>query len=201
MCKDRLIATCLDTLTKPSQSTNTPNQSLPNMIPTKRHQSNMAQELRGWRLKPHNHSPQKNSNTFKTLSVPYYIIHEWLIQHFLPHSAQSQHNKPTAHGQWQMNVINSWITLPLTQIQAFETTLATWYLQSTQTPPTFPNLVVKAEQQDISTYQIVMTKTSTMAPYSTVNHWHPRPNLLHSTTAASLPLHFEPHSRNLATSN
>jgi hypothetical protein len=51
-------------------------------------------------------------------------------------------------------------------MQAFDTKLATWYYQYTQTPPTFPNLVLKAEWQDTFTYQIAMTKTSTIAPYS-----------------------------------
>ncbi len=123
-------------------------------------------EFRGLRLTPHNHSSQKKSNVFKTTSEPYCTMHERLIKHFLPHSAQLQHNKPMAHGQWQMHVTNSSITLPLTQMQTFDTKLATWYFLYTQTPPTFPNLVVKAEQQDIFTFQIAMVKTSTMAPYS-----------------------------------
>jgi hypothetical protein len=65
------------------------------------------------------------------------------------------------------------ITLALTQMQAFDTERATWYFQYTQTPPTFPNLVVKAERQDISTYQITIMKTSTMMPYS---HCQPSSN-------------------------
>ena len=59
MFKDTLIGTCLATSTKPSQNTSTPNLSLPSMLPTKQPQSNMAQEIRGWRLTPHNYSPQK----------------------------------------------------------------------------------------------------------------------------------------------
>ncbi len=66
--------------------------------------------------------------------------------------SQLLHDKPTAHGQWQMHVTNSSITLPLTQKQTFDTKLATWYFQYTPTPPTFQNLVVKAERQDIFTY-------------------------------------------------
>jgi hypothetical protein len=135
-------------------------------------------------------------------------MRERLIQHFLPHSAKLQHNKPTAHGQWRMHVTNSLIMLPLTQIQAFDTKLATWYFWHTQMPPTFLKLVVKAEQQDIFTYQIAITKTSTMAPYSHCRqssnmscHQHLRPNLPHSTMAASLLHHFEPLLRNSATSS
>jgi hypothetical protein len=79
-------------------------------------------------------------------------MREQLIQHFLPHSAQLQHNIPMAHGQWWMHVTNSLITLPLTQMQAFDTKLATSYFQYTQTTPTFLNLVVKAEQQYIFAY-------------------------------------------------
>jgi hypothetical protein len=48
------------------------------------------------------------------------------------------------------------ITLPLTQMRAFDTQRAIWYFQYTQTSPTFPNLVVKAERQDISTYQMAI---------------------------------------------
>jgi hypothetical protein len=91
---------------------------------------------------------------------------------------------------------------------AFATKLATWYYWYTQMPPSFLNLVVKAERQDTCTYQIVITKTSTMAPYShcqqssnTTCHQHPRPHSLHCTTNASLMHHFEPLSRNLATSS
>jgi hypothetical protein len=84
-CKDTSIATCSATSTKPSQSTNTPNWSLPNMLPTRWKQSNMAQEFRGWRLTPHNHSPQNKLNVLKTLSVPSYTMCERLIQHFLLH--------------------------------------------------------------------------------------------------------------------
>jgi hypothetical protein len=192
-----------------SQSTNTPNQSLFNMLPTKGHQSNMAQVFRGWRLTPHNPSPQKESNLFKTLLVPSCTMRERLVQHFLLHSAKLQHGKPTAHGQWQMHVTNSSIMLPLTQMQAFDTKRATWYFQYTQMLPTFLKQGVKVERRDISTYPIAMTKTSTIAPYShcqlasnTSCRQHLRPSLPHSTTAASLLLHFfEPHLRNLATSN
>jgi hypothetical protein len=142
-----------------------PNRSLLKMLPTKRQQSNMAQEFREWRLTPHNHSPQKKTNTIKTLLEPSCTMREQLIQYFLLHSAPSQH-KPTAHVQWWMHVTNSLITLPLTQMLAFDTKLATWYYWYTQTPPTFPILVVKAEWQNIFTYRIAMSKTSTMAPYS-----------------------------------
>ncbi len=88
-CKDTLIATCPVTSTKPSQSTNTPNRSLPDMHHTKQHQSNLVQKFRGWRLTPHNHSPlKKKLNAFKTSSVPSCTMGERLIQHFLLHSAQ-----------------------------------------------------------------------------------------------------------------
>jgi hypothetical protein len=50
-------------------------------------------------------------------------------QHFLLHSAPLQHDKPMSHGQWQMHVTNSLITLPHTQMQAFNTKCATWYCQ------------------------------------------------------------------------
>ena len=93
-------------------------------------------------------------------------MREPLTQTFLPHSAPLQHNKPTSHRQWQMHVMNPYITLPHTQIQVFDTKCATWYCQYTQMCPTFPNQVVKVERQDISTSPITMTKTSTMAPYS-----------------------------------
>jgi hypothetical protein len=91
-------------------------------------------------------------------------MREQLIQHFSPHSVQLLHDKSTAQGQWQMHFTNSSITLPLTQIQAFDTKLATWCFQYTPMPPNFLNLVVKAEWQDIFTYLIAMTKTSTVAP-------------------------------------
>ncbi len=106
-CKDTLIATCPVTSTKPSQSTNTPNRSLPDMHHTKQHQSNSVQNFRGWRLTPHNHSPQKKLNAFKTSSVPSCTMRKQLIQHLLLHLAQLQHNKPRAHGQWQMLVTNT----------------------------------------------------------------------------------------------
>ncbi len=48
-----------------------------------------------------------------------------------------------------VHVINSLITLPLTPIPASATKRATWYCWYTQTPPTFPKLVEKAEQQDM----------------------------------------------------
>jgi hypothetical protein len=140
-----LIATCLGTSTKPTQNINTLNRSLPNMLPTKQHQSNLAQDFRGWRLTPHNHSPQQKSNVFKTSLELYCTMRKWLIQHFLLHSAQSQHDKLMAHWQWWMHVTNSLTKLLLTQTQAFDTKLATWYFWYTQTPPTFPNLVVQAE--------------------------------------------------------
>ncbi len=47
MCKDTLIATCPVTSTKPSQSTNTPNRSLPDMLRTKQHQSNWCKSSEG----------------------------------------------------------------------------------------------------------------------------------------------------------
>jgi hypothetical protein len=56
-----------------------------------------------------------------------------------------------------MLVTNFSITLPLTQMQAFDTKLATWYFWYTQMPSTFPKLEVKAEQQDVVIYQVAMT--------------------------------------------
>jgi hypothetical protein len=91
----------------PSQSTNTPNQPLPNMLPTRRPQSSMVHRFRGWRLTPHNSSPQRRSNASKTLLVPSYTIHKQLTQHFLLHSVPLQHAKAMAHGQWLMRVTNS----------------------------------------------------------------------------------------------
>jgi hypothetical protein len=165
MRKDTLIATCSDTSTKPSQSTNTPNRSLPNMLPTKQHQPNMAHKFRGWRLTPHNYSPQKKSNVSKTLLVPYCTMHKRLIQHFfaaLSTIAAHQANGTRAVAYACHQLLDYAATHP----NAIDTKLATWYFQFTQMPPTFPNLVVKAKRQDISTYQIAIKKTSTMVLYS-----------------------------------
>ncbi len=68
------------------------------MLPTRRPQSNMAQEFRGW-INKHNHSPQNKSNTFKTLLVPSCTMRERMTQNFLLHSVPLQHDKPTAHEQ------------------------------------------------------------------------------------------------------
>jgi hypothetical protein len=86
-------------------------------------------------------------------------MRERLTQHFLLHSVPLQHDKPMAHRQWQMHVTNSLIMLPHTHMQTFDTKLATWNCQYTRMHPTFPNQVVKVERQDISAYQIAMTKT------------------------------------------
>jgi hypothetical protein len=151
-------------------------------------------------LTPHKHSPQKRSNASKTLAVPSCTMRKQLTHHFLLHLAPLQHDKATAHGQWLMHVTNSSTTLLQTPMQAFNTKHATWYSWYTLTRPTFPNQVVKIEQQNISTYPITTMKTSTMAPYSpclpssnTSCCQYPKSNLPHSTTAASLPPHFEPH--------
>jgi hypothetical protein len=195
-----LIATCPCISTKPSRSTNTPNWSLHNMLPTRHHQSNMVHNFRGWRSTPHNFSPRRRSNASKTLSAPSCTMRKQLTQHFSPHSAPLQHTKATTHGQWLMHVTNSSTTLLHIPMQAFDTKHVTWYCWYTWMHHTFPNQVVKVEQQDISTYPIAMTKTSTMAPFlpclpssNTSCCQHPKQNLQHSTTAASLPPHFEPH--------
>ncbi len=191
---------CPGTSTKPSQSTNTPNQSLPNIIPTRRPQSSMVHGFRGWRSTPYNPSPRRRSNTSKILSVPSCTMHEQLTQHFLPHSVLLQHAKAMAHGQWLMHVTNSLTTLLHIPMQAFGTRRATWYYQYTQTCHTFPNPAVKVKQPVISTYPIAMTKTSTMArfspcvPSSNMSCCQPlRQNLPHSTMAARLLPHFKPH--------
>ena len=135
-------------------------------------------------------------------------MHKQLTQHFLLHSAPLQYNKATAHGQWLMRVTNSFSTLLHIPMQAFDTRHATWYCWYTWMHPTFPNQVVKVERQNISTYLIAMTKTSTMEPFSpclpssnTSCCQPPRLNSLCSTIAASLLPHFEPHLRNSAMSN
>jgi hypothetical protein len=168
----------------------------------------MVHGFRGWRSTPHNPSPQRRSNTSQTLSVPSCTMREQLTQHFSLHSAPLQHARATAHGQWLMHVTNSLTMLLRIPMQTFDTRHETWYCPYTQTCHTFLNQVVKVEQQDISTYPIAMTKTSKMAPFSpclpssnTSCHQLPEQNLLQSTTAASLPPHSKPHSRNSTTSN
>jgi hypothetical protein len=84
-------------INKALQNTITPNWSLPNILPTKPLQSNMAQKFRGWRLTTYNHSPQKKSNMLKTLLAPYCTMHVKLIQNFYPQSGLLLHNKPMAH--------------------------------------------------------------------------------------------------------
>jgi hypothetical protein len=120
------------TSTKPSQSTNTPNRSLLNILPTRWHQSNMVHRFRGWRSTPHNPSPQRRSNASKTSLVPSCTMCEQLTQHFFPHSAPLQHVKAMAHGQWPMRVTNSLTMLLHIPMQAFDTKHATWYCQYTQ---------------------------------------------------------------------
>ncbi len=195
-----MTAICPVTSTKPSQSTNTPNQSLPNMLPTRRLQSSMADGFRGWRSTPHNPSPQRGSNMSKTLLVPSCTMPEQLTQHFLPHSVPLQHAKAMAQGQWRMRVTNSLTTSLHIPMQSFGTRRATWYYQYTQMRHTYPNPAVKVEQPIISTSPIAITKTSTMALFSpclpssnTSCHQPPRLNLLCSTMAASLLPHFKPH--------
>ncbi len=151
-------------------------------------------------MTPHNPSPQRRSNASKTLLVPSCTIRKYLTQHFLPHSAPLQQAKAMAHGQWWMRVNNSSTTLLHIPMQAFGARHATWYYQYTRMCHTFPNPAVKVEQPVISTYPIAMTKTSTMAPFSpclpssnTSCRQPPRQNSPCSTTAASLPPHFEPH--------
>jgi hypothetical protein len=98
------------------------------------------------------------------------------------------------------HVTNSSTTLLHIPIQAFNTRCATCLCWYTWMHHTCLYQVVKVEQLDISTYPIAMTKTSTMAPFSPCLQssnmsccQHPKQNLPHSTTAASLPPHFEPH--------
>ncbi len=203
-----MIVICPGTSTMPSRSTNTPNQSFPNMLPARQPQLSMVHGFRGWSSTPHNPSPQRRSNTSKTSSVLSYTMCKQLTQHFLPHSVPLQHAKATTHGQWMMHVTNSSATSLHIPMQVFATRRATWYYQYTQRRHTFPNPAVKIEQLVISTYPIKMTKTSSMAPFSpclpssnTSCRQPPRQNLPCSTTAASLPPHFKPHQRTKATSN
>ncbi len=195
-----MIAICPGTSTKPSQSTNTPNQSLINMLPTRRPRSSMVHGFRGWRSTPLNPSPCRRSNASKTLLVPYYTMHKQLTQHLSPHSVPLQHAKATAQGQWLMCVTNSLTTLLHIPMQAFSTRHATWYYQYTWTCHTFLNPEVKVEQPVISTYPIALTKTSTMVPFSpclpssnTSCRQSPRQNLPCSTMAESLLPHSESH--------
>ncbi len=195
-----MIAICQGISTKPSQSTNTPNHSHPNMLPTRRPQSSMAHGFRGWRLTPHNPSPQRRSNASKTALVPSCTMHEQLNQHFLSHSVPLQHAKATALGQWRMRVTNASTTLLHIPMQAFGTRHVTWYFQYTQTRHTFLNLAVIVEQPGVSTSPIATTETSTMATFSpcllssnTSCCQPPRLNSPHSTTAASLPPCFKSH--------
>ncbi len=170
------------------------------MLPTKQPQSSMVHGFKGWRLTLHNPSPWRRSNASKTLSVPSCTMREQLTQHFLPHSVPLQHAKAMAYRQWLMHATNSLTTLLHIPMQAFNTRRRTWYCWYLRTRHTFPNPVVKVEQQVISTYSIAMTKTSTMEPFShclpssnTSCCQLPRQNLPHFTRAASLPPHFEPH--------
>ncbi len=194
-----MITICLCTSTKPSQSTNTPNQSLPNMLPTRQPRSSMVHGFRGWRLTPHNPEPQRRSNASKISLVPSCTMREQLAQHSSPHSVPLQHTKAMAHGQWWMRFTNSLTTSPHIPMQAFSTRHASWYYQYTRMHHTFPNPVVKVEQPVISNYPIAMTKTSKMAPFSpclpssNTSCQPPRLNMPRATTVASLPPHFEPH--------
>jgi hypothetical protein len=137
----------------------------PYMLPTRQHQPNIVHGFRGLRSTPHKPSPQRRSNASKTLLVPSCTMRKRLTQHLLPHSAPLQHDKATAQGQWLMHVTNSLTMLQHTPMQAFNTKRPTWYCWCTRTCPTFPNQVVKVEQQDISTHPIAMSKTFTMVPY------------------------------------
>jgi hypothetical protein len=191
---------CLGTSIKPSQSTNTPNQSLPNMLSTRRPQSSMVHGFRGWRSTPYNPSPQRRSNVSKTLLVPSNTMREQLTQHFLLHSVPLQHAKAMANGQWLMHVTNSLTMLLHIPMQAFGTRHAAWYYQYTWMRHTFLNPAVKVELPVISTYPIAMMKTSTLVPFSpflpssiTSCRQPPRQNSPRSTMAASLLPNFRPH--------
>jgi hypothetical protein len=168
----------------------------------------MVHGFRGWRSTPHNPSPQRRSNASMTSLVSSCTMHKQLTQHFLLHSAPLHHAKAMAHRQWLMCVTNSSTMLLHIPIQAFGTRCATWYCKYTRMHHNFLNQVANVEQQDISTYPIVMMKTSTMAPFSpclsssnTSCCQPPRQNLPCSTMAANLLPHFKPHLRNLATFN
>jgi hypothetical protein len=113
--------------------TNTPNQSLPKMFPTKLPQSSMVHGFRGWRLTQHNPSPGRRSNASMTSLVPSCTMHEQLIQHLLLHSVPLHHAKARAHGQWLMCVPNSSTTLLHILIQTFDTRHVTWYCWYTRT--------------------------------------------------------------------
>ncbi len=178
------------------------------MLPTRQPQSSVAHRFRGLSAKPHKPSPQSRSNASKISSVPSCTMPEKLTQHFLPHSVPLQHAKAMAQWQWRMHVTNSSTTSLHIPMQEFDTRRATWYYQYTRTRHTFLNPAVKVKQPVVSNSPIAMMKTSTMAlfspcqpPSNTSYCQPPRLNSPSSTTAASLPPHFEPHKRNLATSN
>jgi hypothetical protein len=67
----------------------------------------------------------KEIKHIQDIVVPSCTMRKRLTQHFLPHSVPLQHVKPMAHRQWQMHFTNSSITLPHTQMQAFDTNHAT----------------------------------------------------------------------------
>ncbi len=140
------------------------------MLPTKWPRSSMVHRFRGWRSTPHDPSPRRRSNVSKTKLVPYCTMHKQLTQHFLLHSAPLQHAKAMAHRQWLVHVTNSSTTLLHIPMQTFDTSCATWYCWYTWTCDTIPNLVVKEEQQVISTDPNAMTNTSTIEPFSPVYH-------------------------------
>jgi hypothetical protein len=128
-------------INKALTKTNTPNQSLLNMLPTRWPQSSMAHGFRGWRLTSYNTSPQSRSNASKTSWVPSCTMNKQLTQHFLPHSVPLQYTKATAQEQWLMHVITSSTTLLHIPMQAFGTRRATWYYQYTRMRHTFSNPV------------------------------------------------------------
>jgi hypothetical protein len=117
-------------------------------------------------LTPLNPSPQRRSNTSKTLLIPSYTICKHLTQNFLIYSVPLQYAKAMAQRQWLMHVTNSSTTLLHIPMQAFGPKHVTWYYQYTQTCHTFPNPPVKVEKPIISSYPIAMTKTSTIVPFS-----------------------------------
>jgi hypothetical protein len=173
------------------------------MLPTRWPQSSMGHRFRGWRSTPHNPSPQRKSrsNASKTSLVPSCTMRKQLTQHFSLHSAPLQHAKAMAHRQWLMHVTNYSTMLLHIPMQAFDTRRATWYCWYTRTCHTFPNPVVKVEQQVISTYPIASSKTSPMEPFSpclpssnTSCCQLQSQNSTHFTMAASLPPHLN-HTR------
>ncbi len=142
MRKDTLIATCLAVSTKPSQSTNTPNWSLPNMLPLRRHQSNMVHRFRGWSSTPHNPSPQRRSNASKTLLVP---SCNTMRERLTLTSCRTQHHCNTTK---QRHTGSGWCMSPTPWLHCYTPQCrhlirSVWHCTVRRTRPTFPNQVVK----------------------------------------------------------